>query len=431
MPAASPRGLLALLLLLLVVSPVHGGPTPPVCPLTVDSAQPSLTPSQAALVFGGYNDVLGPVIANLPYADASVTQLASRLNFGALRHPGGTVANFWSMANGTYTAPCDVASLPVSGDHCRYAHAIATNGLSGPGAAFTPGNFAAALAPTLAPAMTPTAAASLLPIVFDLNLLTLSGDAMLAQVDLLVAEVAAQHNGRPLLIELGNEFFLWPFYGPLLPNASAYVDKLTPLVRRLRERMPTARVAAVSDPTGTPLNPRWDTTMAEALRDASASIRLFDAVTIHDYSANVDVPTYPRSNETLALWGPATLPQMAQRVRSHFGESTRVWMTEFNVGRGAGRSLAEAGMAWSVEHVLFRLNFALSATCETQSTWEILMLHQLERRQLLQRQSLNQHHLSQILAECFAAQQSTKHKLLPLMPLVVIVSRSKSYTAYP
>ena len=49
----------------------------------------------------GMNVVLGTII-NLTYSDPALVKSVKTLNVGALRHPGGTVANYWTMANGSY-----------------------------------------------------------------------------------------------------------------------------------------------------------------------------------------------------------------------------------------------------------------------------------------------------------------------------------------
>ena len=91
------------------------------------TAPPQL--QKASPLLFGMNDVLGPII-NLTYrpvvpagepflssprpsfpplfrrgspcSDAALVDAVRRLGVGALRHPGGTVANFWTMANGSY-----------------------------------------------------------------------------------------------------------------------------------------------------------------------------------------------------------------------------------------------------------------------------------------------------------------------------------------
>ena len=47
------------------------------------------------------NDVMGPIV-NLSYSDTALIRATHALNIGSFRHPGGTVANYWSIINGTY-----------------------------------------------------------------------------------------------------------------------------------------------------------------------------------------------------------------------------------------------------------------------------------------------------------------------------------------
>ena len=74
--------------------PYAAGPTPacvlePTAPVPVD---PYLF---------GVNTLLGP-IENLPFEDPALLRAASTLGAGALRWPGGSVANYWSIADGRY-----------------------------------------------------------------------------------------------------------------------------------------------------------------------------------------------------------------------------------------------------------------------------------------------------------------------------------------
>lgn len=58
----------------------------------------------------GLNDVLGPVV-NLSYTDPGLVLAATSLGVGALRHPGGTVANYWQFS-GRYVDGCTPGAAP-------------------------------------------------------------------------------------------------------------------------------------------------------------------------------------------------------------------------------------------------------------------------------------------------------------------------------
>jgi len=337
----------------------------PICDLSLSTDRVK-TFAEAGRLFHAYNDILGPVITNVAYSDASLLDLTRRMHVGSLRHPGGTVANFWSMANGTYTVPCDFELVPLFGNHCKYAQQIANNGL--PPNAFTPNEFVTGVASVLQPAASRFNLTGVpLPVVFNMNVLTLGQEDILAQIDLLSA-LPVPHN-RPLMIELGNELYIGIAYGLVIPNASVYIERIKPLVHKIRSTLPTAWIAAVSNPS----DPDWDTTLAAALR---LEPRLFDAVTIHDYNCEVDVST-TGGREQLALYGPVTAAQLATHVLSTFGTNTSIWMTEFNIGPFAWSVLTSLNMTYSVLHSLFAINFGIAAACDVSTGWDVLMLHML------------------------------------------------------
>eukprot|EP00966_Prymnesium_polylepis_P030750 715734-Prymnesium_polylepis.3 len=53
----------------------------------------------------GLNQVIGPAF-QMDYHEPALIQLVQALRVGQLRYPGGTVANYWYMPNGTYGLPC-------------------------------------------------------------------------------------------------------------------------------------------------------------------------------------------------------------------------------------------------------------------------------------------------------------------------------------
>ena len=65
----------------------------------------------------GANAVNGPVV-NLTYNDPVLVATAAALNVGALRYPGGTVANYWNYSAGAWVEPCRANTSSGHYDHC-------------------------------------------------------------------------------------------------------------------------------------------------------------------------------------------------------------------------------------------------------------------------------------------------------------------------
>jgi hypothetical protein len=346
-----------------------------VCPLVYNrpaANQPTVNGEEAALLFSSYNQIWGPVMTTLPYSDPASQKITQALYPGALRFCGGTVANYWSLKNGNYTQPCSNPTLPF-GNFCEYQEQIEHVTFS---EKFTAQHFVESFMPVLSffkkhRNQTQT----YLPFVFDLNLLTLSGQQMLDQVDVL-EEIQNEHPNLTLLVEFGNEYFL-PMYLPVFPDSQHYIDKFTPLSKEIRARLPNAKIAVVTDPS----NPKWDAPIAAALKNDPT---LFDAVTVHNYNCEVDVFA-KGGNQSMALFGPSVLPKIGSHVRKFFGPDTKIWNTEFNTGVLANAGILNAhNMSYSIEHALFVLNWQISAACETSGSFLVVMFHMLwQQRDLL------------------------------------------------
>eukprot|EP01084_Bolivina_argentea_P302949 522992_1 len=80
----------------------------------------TLRPSDPRLI-AGYNDVLGPIV-DLKYNDTSLLLSANKLYLGLLRHPGGTVANYWNFSNASYVNPCNTSNY----NYCEWEERIDT-----------------------------------------------------------------------------------------------------------------------------------------------------------------------------------------------------------------------------------------------------------------------------------------------------------------
>lgn len=62
------------------------------------------TPADARLF--SYNTVLGPIL-QIPYDNKGLIAGIEALGLGSVRYPGGTVADYWSMAKGNYIDHCE------------------------------------------------------------------------------------------------------------------------------------------------------------------------------------------------------------------------------------------------------------------------------------------------------------------------------------
>ena len=129
----------------------------------------SLVPEPGMPVDGylfGLNSVLGPIVP-LPYDDPELVAAGRALGAGTIRWPGGAVANFWSIKDCNF-----VASASTGTSFEKRYDAVAQL----PAGTFSPLNFWNGVG---------SAALGTRPPVWVLNVHTLDGDEMLAQVDLL------------------------------------------------------------------------------------------------------------------------------------------------------------------------------------------------------------------------------------------------------
>jgi hypothetical protein len=253
----------------------------------------------------GMNDVMGPIV-NLSYSDSALLSAARALNVGSFRYPGGTVANYWSIVNGSYvgadgtTAGC---SNPPHWNYCNYAH----RGAGGDDNGFSALKFSNGVGANTS-------------IVYDLNVFSLSSADMLAQIDWL-----KQHNVQVARFELGNEFnhnqavYRWRF-----PKVDDYLNTIKPVIAHIKAVYPKAKAAVVASHS----SGSWNSALA-----ARADELGYDAITVHDYSPNNDtIATYPADQQisVVAGWGDAAFSSLAQQLRRDWPKGVEVWRTEFN-----------------------------------------------------------------------------------------------------
>ena len=253
----------------------------------------------------GMNDVMGPIV-NLSYSDPSLISAARALNVGSFRHPGGTVANYWSIINGSYvgadgtTAGC---SNPPHWNYCNYAH----RGTGGDDNGFSALKFANGVGANTS-------------IIYDLNVFSLSQSDMLAQIDWL-----KQHKVQVTRFELGNEFdHNQPVYRWRFPKVDDYLDTIKPVIAHIKRAYPKAKTAVVAAHSAG----FWNKALA-----ARADELGYDAITIHDYSpSNETITGYPTNQQisVVAGWGEAAFHTLAQTLRKDWPKGIEVWRTEFN-----------------------------------------------------------------------------------------------------
>ena len=131
----------------------------------------TLQPRKAIPVDGnlfGVNSILGPIVT-LAYDDPELLASARAIGAGVLRYPGGSIANFWDLARGRYHE---------QSMHPALDHTLIDRVAQHPERGFIPTRFWAGVASA-------SAGATATGPVWVLNVHTMSGAEMLAQVDAL------------------------------------------------------------------------------------------------------------------------------------------------------------------------------------------------------------------------------------------------------
>ena len=325
---------------------------------TTCSVAPEPTGRAASPLLFGLNDILGPII-NLTYTDKALTAAVKALRVGALRHPGGTVADYWSMAAGSYVGQ-DGTAPGCKGSHwsyCKFEERIQAH----PPKTFSAKSFADGLGSEVAAT------------VHDLNVLTMSTAQSIAELHALAAAgVVVTH------LELGNEFYIAKNYAWRFPTAASYAEACLPVVAAARTIFPHVRIAVVGT-TGGPSHP-WNTGLAKQ----SALMKSVDSVTMHHYGPNpTKIAALPALQQRTAVIadGEFVSASMATSIRDTFTKAGHahlsLWRTEYNypgswVGPLPALYEPEGGM-----HALFMAGHVLAAL--EHQPWavpfEVLMMH--------------------------------------------------------
>ena len=177
-----------------------------------------------ARILSGYNTVMGSIL-NLSYSDTAQISGAQYLYPGSMRFPGGGVANYWNFSNSSYVEPCSTPNYNECG-HQQHIN-------QWPLQTFSAKNFQNGI--SSASLLNESKICNAHSIVFDFNLLTLSGQEMLNQVDILKLQI----DGDKLkYLELGNEYYISKKYNWSLPNSTYYMNKALPLIHKIKKEIP-------------------------------------------------------------------------------------------------------------------------------------------------------------------------------------------------
>ena len=278
----------------------------------------------------GFNQLNGAVY-QIPYTQPSLNELVKALWVGNLRYPGGTKGNYFYIPNSTYAYPCS---------HEADSHADGAEGVGGshdacseydalarwPPHSFSASKFVAGVG-SASPVADPNGP------VWVLNMLT-------ADLSAQVRWLKEQYDlGLPVTyIEVGNEIFIDSHYADFIPNASVFIDVIREGMLLAKQLLPHAKLAVpygyrfcVGEPTK---YDEWNVVLA-------ANADLFDAVTIHEYTAcsksvddRADRYTPEQRVPALLAWGESALIKNAQNMRRLFSAADAdrldVWLTEWS-----------------------------------------------------------------------------------------------------
>lgn len=305
-----------------------------------------------ARLLSGFNDPLGPN-TYLSYFDQQLKLGATKLFPGLLRHPGGTYANYWSFKNASYVTPCNTSYY----DYCSQQNKIE----SLPPQTLSPSNFSEGVG-SVSP-LNPTKH-NAHSISFNLNIYTLSDDELLDQFDYINYNKFNNVNAK--YYELGNELYL-SRYDNIIPNSTYYMEKVQPLIKKIRSEASNAQIAAS-------VAPRMDYT--DSWQKGVAKYNsTYDSVIIHDYSCGIQlVNNLSQSDQAsfIAIYGQSMIPQWVEYTKNMFGKDKTIWMTEFNLGLNS--HAFNTTIMESVVHAMFAMSYVTASICHS-DTMELLMYH--------------------------------------------------------
>eukprot|EP01043_Picozoa_sp_COSAG02_P068685 COSAG02_NODE_11494_length_1714_cov_0.957895_1_plen_489_part_00 len=323
-----------------------------------------LAPWAAALKlnprFFGFSTYLGPIV-NLSYSDRSVLRVARTLRIGSLRYPGGSTANSWNLSAGRWVpGHGDWAAGPTAA-----AGSYANNTALLPEGTFTPKAFMDGIGSTLQA-----------PPIWNLNLVSLRDPP--SQLDAL-KEMAVPVE----MVELGNEDADQGGKPRGQGDPSSYLRSAVPVVARTRALFPGATISVIGcfgDP--------WAPCAVQLKAAFEGSPRLFDAVTIHQYSpSNATIIARGKSDGTrraaTLMSIPPSLRQLEHKVSSTISPHAPIWLDEFNWGGDWGNVTwpgeghgALRGLVWAT-YVLSAMQITADAQAAGRSGFESLDYYSL------------------------------------------------------
>eukprot|EP01084_Bolivina_argentea_P268971 456995_1 len=252
-------------------------------------------PSDPRLL-SGFNDILGPVIT-LTYNDSGLLLGVNKLYTGALRHPGGGVANYWSLKNASYTQPCNTSNY----NHCSEQAKVEKL----PPQTFSPSNFFKGVGSAGVSSLDKLP--NMHSISYVLNLLTLNETEMFNQIDVLKAEIPIN---SLQYMELGNEFYN-PKYAWRFPNSTVYMETALPLIQYIRQELPNTFISVVAKRC---FIGQKNCAFNEGIVKYKNK---FDGVIIHDYTCKNSSVSGLSQNDTvsfLSIYGQSIVPQWVDYV---------------------------------------------------------------------------------------------------------------------
>eukprot|EP01084_Bolivina_argentea_P308441 533362_1 len=310
-------------------------------------------------LLSGFNDQLGSSL-QISYFDEALTHSAIKLWTGALRHPGGTIANYWNFSNASMITPCNSTYY----NRCSEEERIDQWPLQSFSAKnFTNGIGTASQISQLGYNHT---------IVFDLNILTMSGDDLLNQINPLHLDNYTQLTAN--YFELGNEYYLdWTEYESVFANSTVYMNKALPLIKKIRNDFDAInpKIAAVGDfQQGFNESNEWNVGIVKFKE-------YYDDVTLHDYSLGPSMVQNLSAMDKISfisIYGQSRIHQWVDYVKNMFGSDKKIWLTEFNLGLSSDNNSFNTSIMRSVIHSMFVMSYISSSIC-TGGVVELLMYH--------------------------------------------------------
>jgi len=335
----------------------------------------------------GFNQINGPVFP-LPFENGILKKASAAMWSGQLRYPGGTVANYWFWPDASFINPCKGNAQPLPGSAAASQGAEDHDGTEAPhenefGVAETKGSvdydYSAKQAEIAGLGKHSFSLASFnkhfgsaspvtspLGHVYDLNVLTATPEQIIEQLDVLKAE-SDNHSFPVRCIEFGNEFFMDSHYKAWFLNAHDYMAKITPGLLYARTLFPDAKLAV---PCGMRFSRGRDDRFSNWNEQLTEHAALFDAVTIHEYTASVksiDIDKYrpEHRRSVMAAWGDVALAKATAWARQFFSDK-EVWITEWGFAKWEGlplghESLTESVFMDSAISGIFHASFLLKA----------------------------------------------------------------------